>query len=72
MTAADSKVGCRFKDGKFVISRKNQNGTRSDIYEGQQINRLFFLDVAFIFPTLQPIETALFVKVTETMDLWHH
>lgn len=72
MTAAGSKVGCVFDDGKFQIVKKNSDGSRVDIYEGVQTNnKLYFVDLEFILPP-RPVETALFAKVLETMDLWHH
>jgi hypothetical protein len=74
MTAVGSKVGCVFDDGKFQIVKKNSDGTRVDIYEGIQTNnKLYFVDLEFILPpTPPPVDTALFTKVLETMDLWHH
>jgi hypothetical protein len=73
MTAVGSKVGCVFDDGKFQIVKKNSDGTRVDIYEGTQTNnKLYFVDLEFVLPPRPVIETALFAKVTETMDLWHH
>jgi hypothetical protein len=54
MTSADSKIGCWFEDGKFMISCKNKDGRHSDIYEGLQVNHLFFLDIEFI---LSPMRT---------------
>jgi hypothetical protein len=72
MTAVGSKVGCMFADGKFQIVKKNSDGSRVDIYEGVQTNnKLYFVDLEFVLPP-RPVETALFAKVTETMDLWHH
>ena len=72
MTAAGSKVGCVFDDGKFQIVKKNSDGTRTDICEGIQMNnKLYFVDLEFVLPP-HPVETVLFAKVTETMDLWHH
>jgi hypothetical protein len=72
MTGVGSKVGCVFDDGKFRIVKKNSDGTRVDIYEGVQTNnKLYFVDLEFVLPP-RPVETALFTKVTETMDLWHH
>jgi hypothetical protein len=74
MTAFGSKVGCTFDDGKFQIVRKNSDGTRTSIYEGEQTgNNLFFVELEFVLPPKnQSVETALFVKVPETMDLWHN
>jgi hypothetical protein len=72
MTAVGSKVGCVFDDGKFQIVKKNPDGSRVDIYESIQTNnKLYFVDLEFVLPP-RSIETALFTKVLETMDLWHH
>ena len=73
MTAIGSKLGCNMDDGKFAIVRKNPDGSRNSIYEGKQSNNLYFVDLEFIYPPgKRPIESALFSKVIETMDLWHH
>lgn len=72
MTAVGSKVGCVFDDGKFQIVKKNSDLSCFDIYEGTQTNnKLYFIDLEFILPP-HPVETALFAKVSETMDFWHH
>jgi len=77
MTAAGGKLGCSMDDGKFVIVRKHSDGSRTNIYEGVQSNNLYFVDLEFVYPPEKrpierPIESALFAKVVETMDLWHH
>jgi hypothetical protein len=73
MTAAGSKVACTMDDGKFVIARKNPDGSRANIYEGVQSGNLYFVDLEFVYPPgRRTTESALFTKVVETMDLWHH
>jgi hypothetical protein len=72
MTSAGSSVGCTMDDGRFAIVRKNPDGSRKNIYEGKQSNNLYFVDLEFVYPPDKPTETALFAKVVETMDLWHH
>jgi hypothetical protein len=73
MTSAGSSVGCTMDDGKFAIVRKSPDRSRKNIYEGKQSNNLYFVDLEFIYPPGKlPAETALFAKVVETMDLWHH
>jgi hypothetical protein len=72
MTAVGSKVGCVFDDGKFRLVNKNTDGSRVDIYEGTQTNnKLYLANLEFVLPP-RPVKTALFTKVLETMDLWHH
>jgi hypothetical protein len=61
------------EDGRFAVVKKNPDGSHANIYEGKQSNNLYFVDVKFIRPPgKQPVERALFTKVVETMDLWHH
>ena len=73
MTSAGSKVGCTMDDGKFAIVGKNVDGSCTNIYEGSQSNNLYFVDLEFVYPPeKQPTESAMFTKVIETMDLWHH
>ncbi len=73
MTSAGSKVGCTMDDGKFAITAKNADGSRKNIYKGNQSNNLYFVDLEFVYPPeKRPTESAMFTKVIETMDLWHH
>lgn len=74
MTAVGSKVACSMDDGKFAIAQRYPDGSRKNIYEGEQSNNLFFVDLEFLYPPCQqpPTESTNFVKVVETMDLWHH
>jgi hypothetical protein len=73
MTAIRSKVACTMDDGKFILAKKNPNGSRQNIYEGVQSNNLYFVDLKFVYPpSKHATESALFTKVVETMDLWHH
>ena len=72
-TSAGSKVDCTMDDGKFAITVKNADGSRKNIYEGNQSNNLYFVDLKFVYPPeKRPTESAMFTKVIETMDLWHH
>jgi hypothetical protein len=71
MTATGSKLGCNMDDGRFVIIRKNADGSRTTIYKGKQSGNLYFVDLEFIYPP-RPTESVFFTRVPETMDLWHH
>jgi hypothetical protein len=60
-------------DGKFAIVQKTPDRARRNIYKGKQSNNLYFVDLKFVYPpTKHSNETALFGKVVETMDFWHH
>jgi len=50
MTAVGSKIGCNMDDGKFTIVRKNPDRSHKNIYEGEQSNNLYFVEVEFVYP----------------------
>jgi len=73
MTAAGSKIGCSMDNGKFAIVRKNPDRSCENVYKGEQSNNLYFVKVEFVYPPKKcPVESALFSRVVEMMDLWHH
>ena len=75
-------VSCMFENSGVVLSKEGKS-----FGYGPMVNRLFDLRVEFLKPPVasplvmaaslivkQPsnVETALFVKVPETLDLWHY